>query len=41
LSDLPGNEREEFESRIGQAVARAKELHEACVAEVDRRMRPA
>jgi len=41
LSDLPGTEREEFESRIDRSIARAKELHESCVAQVDRRMRPA
>ena len=41
LSDLPGTEREEFESRIDRSIARARELHESCVAQVDRRMRPA
>ena len=41
LKDLPGTEREEFESRIARAVARAKELHESCAAQVDRRMQTA
>ncbi len=41
LNDLPAAERAEFESRIERSRARAKELHEACVAQVDRRMRAA
>jgi len=41
LGDVPAEERAGFEARIEQALSRAKELHLACVAEVDRRMRTA
>jgi len=41
LHDLPEAERADFESRIERSLARAKELHEACAAQVDRRMRAA
>ncbi len=41
LKDLPGTEREEFESRIERSVTRARELHQSCVDQVDRRIRHA
>jgi glutamate formiminotransferase/formiminotetrahydrofolate cyclodeaminase len=41
LNDLPAAEREEFTSRLERSLARAKELHASCVAQVDRRMRVA
>ena len=41
LNDLPAAERAEFESRIQGSLERAKELHEACAGQVDRRMRAA
>ncbi len=41
LSDLPEAERAEFTPRIERSLARAKELHEACVVQVGRRMRAA
>jgi len=41
LKDGTVAEREEFLDRAARAVARAQELHTACVAEVDRRMKTA
>ena len=41
LGDVPEAERQDFEARIERALAEAKELHQTCVAEVDRRMRAA
>jgi formiminotetrahydrofolate cyclodeaminase len=41
LGDVAEQERAGLESRIEEALARARELHLACVAEVDRRMRAA
>jgi formiminotetrahydrofolate cyclodeaminase len=41
LNDLPAAEREEFTSRVERSLAQAKELHQSCVAQVDRRMRVA
>jgi len=38
LKDVPGAERQEFQERMDRCVARAKELHASCVAEVDRRI---
>jgi glutamate formiminotransferase/formiminotetrahydrofolate cyclodeaminase len=38
LKDLPGTERQEFQERMDRCVARARELHASCVAEVDRRI---
>ena len=41
LGDVPEQERAGFQSRLEKTLAEARELHAACVAEVDRRMRAA
>jgi glutamate formiminotransferase/formiminotetrahydrofolate cyclodeaminase len=41
LGDVPEQERAGFTSRLEHALAQAREQHDACLAEVDRRMRAA
>ena len=41
LASLPEGERAEYESRAERALAEARELHAACVADIDRRMQTA